>query len=347
MFIKFDQAIEEILCCPQCKSNLNRLDSGFSCGSCGLFFPLTKIEIGNGLSENVYDFRIIGPSYCIPNSKNLWKETQTIFEQFSDDFGSRDSLQEYLDEIDSVKEIYTEEFHINGRVLDVGGHQGRLRHFLGNDVSLYLSIDPFIEGFRGLVRQPNLLKIYSCLSEPCNFLSANAEYLPLKSRSFDWVHMRSVVDHFEDPYKAFLEAYRISRIGGKLLIGLAILEKIRVMPEEENSKVSSLEELTVQPPEVSYLQRIYRKWKIDGLRGLYRAAMGRIFLRPVTVVQDLPQIEMQVNLVQVHDDHMFRFTHMQLIDLMEKTGWSVIKQHWQKPPYYYCIYVMGEARLPK
>ncbi len=252
MFIKFDQALVEILCCPLCKGDLQKSDSGFSCGDCGLFFPPTVVEIGDGHVENVYDFRMNRPLYCVPQSKTLWQETQMVFEQFTDEFGSRDSLQEYLDEIDSVREIYTEEYHISGSVLDVGGHQGRLRHFLGDDVDLYVSIDPYMEVFRGLDEQPNLLKAYPCLSEPCNFLSADAEYLPFKSRSFDWIHMRSVVDHFEDPYQAFLEAYRVCKIGGRLLVGLAILEKI----------YNKVEDVTPQfaiQAESSFLKRIYMK----------------------------------------------------------------------------------------
>lgn len=346
MLIKFDQKLVNILCCPICKSDLQMKNSGFSCQDCNLLFPLTEIKIGEGHLEKVYDFRINRPSYCIPQSKVLWQETQMSYEQFSDEFGSRDMLQEYLDEIDSVKEIYTEEYHISGSVLDIGGHQGRLRHFLGNDVDLYVSIDPHIEVFQGLDEQPNLLKAYPCLSESCNFLSAHAEYLPFKSRSFDWVHMRSVVDHFEDPYKAFLEAYRVSRIGGRLLVGLAILEKIKISIEE-NSQISVNENLSAiqsaTQSDVPFLQRVYSKWKNEGWTGLYRAVLRRIFHLSITPAQPV----LQIKKVEANDDHMYRFTHLQLMDLMERTGWKVTKQHWQKQPYYYCIYAMGEAQPPQ
>lgn len=330
MFVKLEQQIVEILCCPFCKNGLLKSPTGFGCGNCGLFYPLTKVLIGQGHTENVYDFRLRKPYYCIPQGESLWQETQDNYENFSDEFGGRDLLQEYLDEIDSVKEIYTEEFHISGNVLDVGGHQGRLRHFLKQDVKLYVSIDPHIEVFRGLDQQPNLLKAYPCLDEPCNFLAANAEHLPFKSRSFDWVHMRSVVDHFSDPYSAFLEAYRVSKVGGRLLIGLAILDKIKEMAVAPVGQ----EEITTLRTKTNPLIRIYMKWRRGGVIGLFQAAKGRFFWKPN-------------NLSGIHDDHMFRFTHGNLIDLMERTGWSVVKQHWQKPPYYYCIYAMGEAQLPK
>jgi hypothetical protein len=94
--------------------------------------------------------------------------------------------------------------------------------------------------------------------------------------------------------------------------------------------------------------RLYMKWKRGGWNGLFQAVKGRIFPEsnyPVKLDNAIEVIES--NQSEIHDDHMFRFTHENLIDLMEKTGWTVTKQHWQKPPYYYCIYAMGEARLPK
>ena len=160
----------------------------------------------------------------MPEGFESWSDIQSEYEQFHEKNVKGDSLQRYLDEIDSVREIYAVEYQIEGKVLDVGGHQGRLRHHLGTEVSLYVSIDPFIGIFSGIKFQPNLLRAYPSLSEPCNFISAHAEYLPFKSDSFDWIHMRSVVDHFADPYLAFLEAYRCSTVGGRLLVGLAILE---------------------------------------------------------------------------------------------------------------------------
>jgi len=344
MFIKFDPGLVPILCCPLCKSELLRTDSGFECESCGLSFPLTSIQVGKDRIEKVYDFRLTHPSYCIPQSKALWREAQMSYERTGDNSGSRDSLQGYLDEIDSVKEIYTEEFHISGRVLDIGGHQGRLRHFLDKNNALYVSVDPHIGVFRGLDEQPNLLKAYPCLSEPCNFLCAHAEYLPFKSRSFDWVHMRSVVDHFEDPYRAFLEAYRVSRINGRLLVGLAILEKIKNAAKGEqqvpaNENLSAAKSITRS--NAFSIRRPYLKWKEGGWGRLYQAGLERM---SSTFIH---QLVLQKGKVEAHDDHMYRFTHSQLMDLMERTGWRVAKQHWQKQPYYYCIYAMGEAQSPK
>lgn len=329
MFVKLDPEVTEILCCPFCKSDVHKTSSAFYCENCGLIFPRRKVKVSDSEWEEVYDFRIQKPSYCLPYGTSLWEDIQVGYEDFSKIFGERDSLKEYLDEIDSVKEIYTEEFHIAGRVLDIGGHQGRLRHYLREDVSLYVSIDPYIDVFEGILQQPNLIKAYPRLLDPCNFIAAHAEHLPFRSKSFDWIHMRSVVDHFEDPYQAFLEAFRCCRTDGRILVGLAIIEKIQAeqsLPQDPSSHRKS-------PLWARVMEKV---WK-EGLIGIAYAAIQRIIPRPIQPKKDARDF---------HDDHLYRLTHAQLMDLLQKTGWSVTKQHWQKPPFHFCIYVSAVAVNP-
>jgi ubiquinone/menaquinone biosynthesis C-methylase UbiE len=300
MYMQLENNVIDILCCPFCKSDLYQHDGLFVCNDCGLRFPGKKIIVTKGKEETVYDFRIHTPQYCIPENMSFWQHGQNEFENFARTEAGRGDVQVYLDEIDSVKEIYTSEFHLSGKVLDVGGHQGRLRHFLDDDVSLYISVDPFINIFKGIGEQTNILKAYPSVQQPCNFISAHAEYLPFKSDSFDWIHMRSVVDHFENPYFAFIEAFRCCRPGGKLLVGLTIEDKI--------------------PESLSHLS------KFKQLPFHARSLVSRF----------------------VHlDHHMNRLTISQLHDLYRNTGWIVVKEHWQKPPYNYCIYSCAEARGPK
>ena len=160
-----------------------------------------------------------------------WEEGQREFEKQMRTEYMLDNLQIYLDEIESVREIYTEVFHLSGKILDVGGCQGRLRYYLGSDTTEYTSIDPMPFNLHALEDQPNLLKAYPCLTGPlpypCWFFTGVAEDLHLfHNDTFDWIHMRSVVDHFENPMQAFREAYRVCKPGGHLLVGLAIIDKI-------------------------------------------------------------------------------------------------------------------------
>ena len=125
---------------------------------------------------------------------------------------------DYQQEIDGAKPVY-DHIAISGRVLDVGGSFGTLRHFLPSG-SEFLSVDPFIECCR--YTSAAMQRAYPCLSEPLNLIGACAEFLPLQNGAFDWVHMRSVLDHFHSPDLALFEAARVLKRNGKLVIGLYV-----------------------------------------------------------------------------------------------------------------------------
>ena len=149
-----------------------------------------------------------------------WKTGQMAYESWSDAVARKDSRADYEEELDSVRDVY-EAIPIHGACLDVGGHQGRLRAFLAPDQK-YMVIDPFINVFDDIKLQPNLLEAYPFLTESVNFVCGVAEHLPVRANSFDVVHMRSVIDHFQDPALALLEAYRVLKEGGYLVVGLFV-----------------------------------------------------------------------------------------------------------------------------
>jgi hypothetical protein len=200
-FLHVDQNVLAILRCPLCKCSLDQKDRHLLCTECASSWPLVDVAGGR-----TYDFRIQRPDYLVRRTEGAWLKYQKIQVNHDASHADRDSLDEYLSEIDSVKEIYENEFPISGSVLDVGGHQGRLRHYLSpNDRLLYVSVDPFIDVFL-YAQRPNLLKAYPCLSDPCNFLACHAENLPFAAACFEWIHMRSVLDHFADAYLSLREA---------------------------------------------------------------------------------------------------------------------------------------------
>lgn len=61
-----------------------------------------------------------------------------------------------------------------------------------------------------------------CLGEHLNFIGACAEFLPFQTHSVDWIHMRSMLDHVHSPDLALMEARRVLRSTGKLVIGLYV-----------------------------------------------------------------------------------------------------------------------------
>jgi SAM-dependent methyltransferase len=227
-------------------------------------------------------------------------------------------LEKYLEEISSVKEIYEEQFSIKGSVLDVGGHQGRLRHFLSStDVPMYVSVDPYVQAFENIVSHPNLVKAYPCLMQSCNFLACYAENLPFRSKTFDWVHMRSILDHVCDPYRVMIEAYRVLKDDGMVLIGLA------VSGGQSTLKVDLSEKPAYVSPFVPKVLRFLKSL------GMIRAAKYEL-----KVLSDK----------SLGDDHMCRWEYGNLVDLLKRTNFAITKEHWQKPPYTACIYIAARKQ---
>ncbi len=125
--------------------------------------------------------------------------------------------------------------------------------------------------------------------------------------------MRSALDHFEDPLRALREAYRVLKPEGSLLIGLAITEK------------------RLQRQTNTLLDRIRVKFKGTGIVGLVRAARKQL-----ASILDSTEFTRR-------DHHSFRLSHSELRDLLSIAGFVITKEHWQKPPFEFCIYLRARA----
>ena len=116
------------------------------------------------------------------------------------------------------KPVY-DSLSIKGRVLDIGGGVGTLREFLDNQCN-YLCVDPHYKSLKNIPQKK--IDIFKCLKESINFIVGFAEFLPLKDSSFDFVHMRSMLDHVQIPDLVILEANRVLKKNGKLIVGMTI-----------------------------------------------------------------------------------------------------------------------------
>ena len=319
MFVKLDPQVQLLLCCALCKGSLESREDAFVCNDCAMRFPRRTIARGHG-AEHIYDFRVDRPAYSVPEGTAVWDRVQNRFEGDDRWHSSVDDRDTYLAEIESVREVYTEQFSIRGRVLDVGGHQGRLRHFLAaEEVPMYVSVDPYLDAFRDLDTHPNLLSAYPKLRDPCNFLACHAERLPFQARVFDWVHMRSVLDHFEDPYVAVREAFRVLRSTGSLLVGLTVRG-----PRSTSNDEAAGHRAEERKPLAA---RVARKLSREGFGGLLRLVDPR--RRGVT---------------RDGRDHTFHWRYEDLIDLVTRCEYATVKEHWQKPPYSSVIYLQARKR---
>jgi ubiquinone/menaquinone biosynthesis C-methylase UbiE len=209
-FVKLDKWAKELIVDPLSKDPLTMSeDNNYLLSSYGRKYPVVS---------GIYSLRVLNNETT--KDQKVWKQGQRHFEKWSQNLAEHDKTQNYFAEIEGVKEVY-EDIPLEGSCLDVGGHHGRLRHFITLGQK-YISCDPSLTGFDDIDKQPNLLKAYPFLAEPCNFICCDAELLPFRSCSFQTVHMRSVIDHFLNPELALNEAYRVLNFDGILIVGLYV-----------------------------------------------------------------------------------------------------------------------------
>ena len=181
--------------------------------------PVTKLPVNINKVHTINgfaDFRTLLKNTL--GFKN-WETGQKFFENWEENgVGYSRGAGAYLEEIEADAEIYNE-FTLAGNVLDVGGLSGTVRHFLPNN-SKYVCLDPFENAPHAFT--PEKMEAYKCLSSPYNFVVGNAEFLPFKENSFDYIHMRSMLDHVQVPDLAILEAHRVLVKGGNLLVGMTV-----------------------------------------------------------------------------------------------------------------------------
>jgi SAM-dependent methyltransferase len=290
------EAFRRDVVCPFCKTALEWRSDSCSCRQCGNVFEQR---------DDIWDFLPKYPPF-LQYVLHDWEHGQQEYEEWSASLD--EDLQEHLRGIEGVQEVYTLQFRLHGRILDVGGHQGRLRHFLPRDTE-YLSVDPYIAGFELLQHQPNLVRAYPRLAEPCDFIRGFAERLPLRANAFDYVHMRSVLDHFYDPLLALHEARRVLRPGGGLLIGLYVRGGASSIPDAGGARLLAA--------------RIQKKIRDEGL-----VNTGRAIVRRILGSAD-------------HDEHIWHPTYQNLVDLLKTAHFSIEKVHWQKPPNDHVVYILG------
>ena len=186
-----------------------------------LIDPLTKETIKVNQSKTINGILDLRHSFINDIHFTIWQKSQKVFENWviKDKEYTFSKKLNYKLEIKNVKPVY-DYFNLKGKILDVGGHIGTLREFLTNNQK-YISIDPFIGCLEYI--SEGKYNAYKCLKNHLNFVYANAEMLPFKSNSFDYVHMRSVIDHFLDVDLSLKEAHRVLNKDGKIIIGLYVL----------------------------------------------------------------------------------------------------------------------------
>jgi ubiquinone/menaquinone biosynthesis C-methylase UbiE len=179
----------------------------------------TEIGIQYHFEAGVPDFRV-----GMRKVSKDWAEGQAEYEKF---------LDKYLDNGEADPNFYKQEQQVDapmyerlpllGRTIDVGGGLGAVRQYMTAGQE-YISIDPAVGIHQRAANRPRFFDAYPMLV-PLNLVWGFAEFLPFKDDSFDTVNMRSCIDHFANPEQALLEAYRILRQEGRLIVGISVENK--------------------------------------------------------------------------------------------------------------------------
>jgi SAM-dependent methyltransferase len=181
--------------------------------------PITK-EMKRPHDFSVVD-GVIDARVFLPNTYGYseWSVGQVAFESLEEaSHYSRKPIEFFKNEIEQDRPVY-QHFDLQDPILDVGGSVGLLREFLPPGTK-YLVVDPFIDIQERISKKR--VEAYRCLSEPLNFVSGLAEFLPIQTGSFQTVHMRSMLDHVQIADLCLLEARRVLKPGGQLIVGISI-----------------------------------------------------------------------------------------------------------------------------
>lgn len=190
---------KSVAACPISKERLT-LNGGVLSAPCGLRYENGDLRVGLEFSDG-------------------WRTAQHDYEKFNRQYLLADALG-YQEADDSLREIYTG-LGINGNVLDVGGGPGLVVQQAGLNPDTFVSVDPIPFRWINLNASSAFARHYANCATLCR-VPAFAEFLPIVSGAMDYVHMRSCLDHFANPHLALLEAYRVLKADGRLVIGIAL-----------------------------------------------------------------------------------------------------------------------------
>lgn len=198
-----ETVLRDLLVCPVCKGRLVYGRGRIDCVACGRQFPQLSADWINLL-----------PAELAEEDETDWERRQQECDGWYADL---------LSDAETARNCFEYEFapyadwfaSLAGTVLDIGGGNGLVRHYLAPGVR-YITLEPSTAWLR-LDVQP-IADAFPCLASlPC-FVRGIGEYLPFADASFEAVLSLWSLNHVSEPGTVFGEAYRVLRPNGRFLI---------------------------------------------------------------------------------------------------------------------------------
>ncbi len=199
------KSLQRLLVCPLCKGTLHFSPEMISCVSCGL-----------ELVQSRHDCIDLLPGNLLENDRSGWKFRQQEMERWYQELIAHPNwaIQCFIDDYTSYASLLAT---LAGTVLDIGGGNGVIRHYLPESV-YYISIDPSMEWFGN--RWGPIAESLPCLKTPPLFIRGIGEYLPFPPNCFDAVLAFWSLNHASCPATIFQETYRVLKPAGRLIVTL-------------------------------------------------------------------------------------------------------------------------------
>jgi hypothetical protein len=163
------QSLRRLLVCPLCKGTLHFSPDMISCVSCSL-----------ELLQSRHDFIDLLPNDFLNNDRSDWKWRQQEMEKWYQELivEPKWAIQCFMDDYTSYASLLAT---LTGNVLDIGGGNGVIRHYLPASAH-YISIDPSMKWFEN--GWAAIAERLPCLKTPPLFIRGIGEYLPFPSTPY-------------------------------------------------------------------------------------------------------------------------------------------------------------------
>jgi SAM-dependent methyltransferase len=199
------QSLQHLLVCPLCKGTLHFSPDMISCVSCNL-----------ELVQSWQNFIDLLPNDFLDKDRSGWKCRQQEMERWYQELVAEPkwAIQCFMDDYTSYASLLAT---LSGNVLDIGGGNGVIRHYLPESV-YYISIDPSMEWFAN--RWGAITESLPCLKTPSLFIRGIGEHLPFPPNCMDAVLAFWSLNHASCPATIFQETYRVLKPAGRLIVTL-------------------------------------------------------------------------------------------------------------------------------